>query len=182
MVAIAGFWFFALVFLAGAALTAMTRRPVRAGLGLSAAVVGVSGLCILLGKIWLAVGLLCLAGAAGLGLFRYLLNGLRVEWSSLAPDRGTVRVVLALTGAALLVQILFAVTGVRLARAGPEQAAPLQAAPPDPMIWVAFALSVCLMLVAGLAIQALTQTPPTPDPKGRGGSGLPTFGPSGKRR
>ncbi|MEM6375349.1 MAG: hypothetical protein AAF686_03860 [Pseudomonadota bacterium] len=114
MIAFAAFILFAALLLAGALIVASTRRLSIGVLGLALAILGVSGICVLLGALWFALTLVALTYAGFALLYRALPTGLGGTGARRALTRRMGRRLTALMVGAIFLQVLLAVFGVTL--------------------------------------------------------------------
>lgn len=155
MIATAAFAIFAALLLGGALVTAFTRRAALAGLGLVLAILGASGLCVLLGRPGLALGLVGLSLAAVAALYTYISTGLGVARTLRSFRQPALLGLGALAAAAGLLQLALAILGVRLVLPVSD-VAPVAEGPaaPDLTGGVVTAFDMALILWAALLVFA----------------------------
>lgn len=114
MIATASFVVFALAFVGGALAAVLTRRPSVAGLGLVIAMLGGSGLCVLLDEAGLALGV----GAASLAtiatIYSVLVKNLSSAGTVLRARRRSFWVLAGFAVGVALLQIFLAIFGLNV--------------------------------------------------------------------
>ncbi|MEM6480696.1 MAG: hypothetical protein AAF922_13285 [Pseudomonadota bacterium] len=114
MIAIAAFVLFGGMLLTGALMTALTMRPSVAAMGVLVALPGGSGICVLLGAPWLALGFFVVSGAAIMVLHRFLAKGIGRPAALPLWNRKAGRGLLGYVVLAALFQIALALLGVEI--------------------------------------------------------------------